>query len=352
MQTETFERFDHQAVLRWYEQNGRTLPWRAKWPALAPAYHVFLSEFMLQQTGVKTVIPYFNHFISKWPTIFALAEAELDDVLADWAGLGYYARARNMHKTAQILVSEYNGEFPHTEAELRRLPGIGPYTAGAILCFAFDQPAIVLDGNIERILIRFGGIDQPVKQVKPILQAACAEIFPPQQHADFPQALMDIASLVCQPKSANCSLCPLQTHCKASQLDRPESLPVKAARQAQPIRHGKIYMISNSSGALLMYKRPSKGLLGGMLSFPTTGWDKSEQLAPFLQPLISQVTQIGRISHVFTHFKADISVYHLQLEQLELAGRPEGFHWAAPQPSDWPKLMQKSYHLLQHQLRL
>ncbi len=341
MKSDIFTKFDNQAVLRWYDGYGRSFPWRRRWPDLAPAYHVFLSEFMLQQTGVKTVIPYFERFTAKWPDIFALAQADIDEVLADWAGLGYYARARNMHKTASVIANMHGGKFPDTEAELRKLPGIGPYTAGAILRFAFDKPAIVLDGNIERILLRFGGIEKPVSEAKPLLQDAFAVISPPDRHADFPQALMDMASLVCQPKVAHCQQCPLEQHCKAAKLDVPETLPVKLKRQAQPIRTGQVYVMGAPNGRFLMYRRPEKGLLGGMLAFPSVGWDKSQRVTDELQPMLTKAKPIGKISHIFTHFKAEITVFYHQLDEQEADHIPAAYHWQDDNPSDWPKLMQK-----------
>lgn len=341
-----FHDFDHQAVLNWYDERGRDFPWRRRWPELAPAYHVFLSEFMLQQTGVKTVIPYFLHFTQKWPDIFALAAADIDEVLADWAGLGYYARARNMHKTAKVIASEYHGEFPEDEKALRALPGIGPYTAGAILRFAFDQPAIVLDGNIERVLVRFGDIHKPVAEIKPLLREAFATISPAHRHADFPQALMDLASTVCQPKSAHCSLCPLEKGCRAAQTPHPEELPLKARPKTQPLRYGRAYLITSAAGHFVMHRRDANGLLGGMLGFPSAGWDKTSQLDEAFEPVVEQAVVIGTISHVFTHFKTEVTIYHLHLEQPDTLPLPPSYHWAEDKPSDWPKLMQKCRSVL------
>ena len=191
-----FTAFDADAVLGWYDQHARQLPWRARSPELAPAYHVFLSEVMLQQTVVATVIPYFQKFISRWPDIHALAAADEDDVLKAWAGLGYYARARNMVKAAREISTVCEGRFPQTADELIKLPGIGPYTAGAVAALAFAQPSVVLDGNIERVLIRFAGIDQPKKLVKDSLAERYLSVLPQTRRSDFPQALMDIGCLL------------------------------------------------------------------------------------------------------------------------------------------------------------
>jgi len=336
-----FSRFDSEAVLAWYDVNGRHLPWRRRWPELAPAYHVFLSELMLQQTIVATAIPYFEKFTARWPDIFALAQAELDDVLASWAGLGYYARARNMHKTARIIASEFNGRFPDTEKDLLALPGIGPYTAGAILSFAFDRPAIVIDGNIERIVARFGGITQPVGDVKPALKSAFLQILPDRRFSDFPQALMDLANDICQPRKTGCQHCPLQPSCIASQADDPAAFPPRAKKKQKPIRDGTAFIISAPDGRLVMYRRPESGLLGGMLSFPATGWDKSLRIDVALAQIIADTParNSALVTHIFTHFTAKIQVSHYMLDDMPVL--PEGFFWSEDSPDDWPKLMQK-----------
>ncbi|MGB0810812.1 MAG: A/G-specific adenine glycosylase, partial [Candidatus Puniceispirillaceae bacterium] len=208
-----FAGFDTDALLSWYDQHARHLPWRAFSPERAPAYHVFLSELMLQQTVVATVIPYFQAFLRRWPDIQALAAADEDEVLKAWAGLGYYARARNMLKAARAVCEEYNGRFPERVDQLIKLPGIGPYTAGAIAAIAFDQPAVVLDGNIERVLIRFAAIDRPKKQVKDRLAQGYSSVLPRMRLSDFPQAVMDLGATVCTPKQARCDLCPLAKGC-------------------------------------------------------------------------------------------------------------------------------------------
>ena len=333
--------FDSKAVLAWYDTKGRDLPWRRRWPAMAPAYHVFLSELMLQQTIVATAIPYFEKFTAIWPDIYALAQAELDDVLASWAGLGYYARARNMHKTARIIASEYDGIFPDTEKDLLALPGIGPYTAGAILSFAFDRPAIVIDGNIERILGRFGGITRPVAEIKPALKSAFLQILPDQRFSDFPQALMDLANDICQPRKPDCQHCPLQPNCIAAQADDPAAFPPRAAKKQKPLRTGTAYLISAPDGRFVMYRRPQAGLLGGMLSFPASGWDKSPAIDDTLAQIISDspAKQAGLVTHIFTHFTAKIEVLHYLLDDND--SLPDGFFWAEDSPDDWPKLMQK-----------
>lgn len=341
-----YKQFDADAVLSWYDRNARTLPWRRKLPDLAPAYHVFLSELMLQQTVVATVIPYFQKFISVWPDIQALARADRDDVLSAWAGLGYYARARNMHKAAEIIADQYGGLFPEEEAELLRLPGIGPYTAGAIRSFAFNRPAIVLDGNIERVLIRYGNIHLPAASIKSELREAYLRSAPSYRFADFPQALMDIGAGVCQPRTARCEICPLAEGCLGRKAGAADSLPVRPPRKQKPVRQGRAYLIRNHDGQFLMTKRPPQGLLGGMAVYPSTGWDhSSEDELGLLSYLHSASAQpLGRIRHVFTHFTAELEVISARL--VNDKDVPEGCYWAEDQPQNLPKLMQKCRDVL------
>ena len=319
---------DSQGLLSWYDSHGRQLPWRHYWPDLAPAYHVFLSELMLQQTVVATVIPYFHNFIKRWPDLEALAAAPLEDVLEAWAGIGYYARARNLHKTAQLLVSEYNGAFPDNTEALKTLPGIGPYTAGAIASFAFDKPAIVIDGNIERVLSRYFGLRTPLPALKAEIGAIFLSLIPDKRRSDFPQALMDLASLVCQPKTAACDICPLLDNCAAARWNDPTILPVKPPKMAKPVRSGQAFVLFNQKGEVAVQRRPAKGLLGGMLGFPSHGWDKSK--AHFQEQALRGVNpkaliQSASISHIFTHFKAEIEI--LRVNWPANTPLPEPLFW-------------------------
>ena len=338
-----FAAFDADAVLGWYDQHARELPWRARSPELAPAYHVFLSELMLQQTVVATVIPYFNEFIRRWPDIHALAAADEDDVLRAWAGLGYYARARNMVKAAREISTALEGRFPQTADELIKLPGVGPYTAGAIASIAFAQPAVVLDGNIERVLIRFAGIDQPKKLIKDSLAEGYQSILPETRRSDFPQALMDIGAGVCTPKQAKCDICPLAAGCAACRRSNPEDLPVKPAKPAKPVRQGEIYVISNPFNQILMTRRAPTGLLGGMMGFPSSGWDKSHHDQKLLAALADarKIRLPQRFSHIFTHFRADMEVFHIQVNTSWQP--PENYSWADINPDDWPTLFRKAW---------
>ena len=338
-----FDQFPSAALFQWYDQHARSLPWRAISPEMAPAYHVFLSELMLQQTGVTTVIPYFNHFIRTWPDIYALAAAKEDAVLAAWAGLGYYARARNMIKAAREIVSDYDGQFPQTPEGLQKLPGIGPYTAGAIAAIAFAQPAIVLDGNIERILVRYAGLKDEVRAIKPVLKQIYTHICPDRRRPDFPQALMDIGAGICQPRRVDCQHCPLQSGCVAAGLDDPVSLPVRPQKKPKPVRDGVVFIIRNDKGDYLLGKRAERGLLGGMLAFPSYGWDGSS-CPNWIEDGSFAVTYQAReqqLRHVFTHFTAAITLY---VGTAGTQAPPEGYRWQACSPDSLPSLMAKCYH--------
>lgn len=338
-----FTAFDADAVLGWYDRHARELPWRARSPELAPAYHVFLSELMLQQTVVVTAIPYFQKFIHRWPNIHALATADEDDVLRAWAGLGYYARARNMLKAAREISTAREGRFPQTADELIKLPGIGPYTAGAISAIAFAQPAVVLDSNIERVLIRFADITQPKKLVRDRLAEGYLSVLPETQRSDFPQALMDLGAGICTSRKAKCNICPLASGCAARRRPNPEDLPVKPAKKAKPVRQGEIYVITHPDNQILMTQRAPTGLLGGMMGLPSSGWDNSEQEQKLLAALadVQKIRLPQGFSHVFTHFRADIEVFHIQVSAFWQP--PENYSWSEISPDDWPTLFKKAW---------
>ena len=307
------------ALLSWYDQQARQLPWRSFWPDLSDPYDVFLSELMLQQTVVATVIPYYQKFKEIWPTIQDLAMAEEDDILREWAGLGYYARARNMRKAAQAVVNEFGGVFPDNEASLLTLPGIGPYTAAAIMSFAFDKPAIVLDGNIERVLSRYFADDTPLPGLKKHLRDRYPAILPKNRFADFPQAMMDLGARICISGIPRCAQCPLSAHCASAFDAAAEMRPVKAPKKAKPKRNGSVF-VARFQGKVAMVRRPDKGLLGGMMVFPTYGWwhkdDQSQGLAdaPFAA---SWVKQDVSLSHIFTHFELRLNLYQAELTEDE-----------------------------------
>ncbi len=331
------------SLFSWYAKEGRSLPWRSRWPHHTPAYQVFLSELMLQQTVVATVIPYFLRFNERWPHIQALACAAQNDVLSEWAGLGYYARARNLHKAAQLISSEYQGRFPEDVSELQALPGIGPYTAGAISAIAFDKPSIVIDSNVERVLMRLMGIRMQVAEVKQLLRDAYKNIIPKSQRSDFPQALMDIGALVCLPKKPRCDMCPLAPQCAGRQEGTADTIPLKPVKKIKPIRLGAAYILQNNIGDVLMLTRPQSGLLGGMLSFPSAGWDRSPLELPHIDGLDSidwQQIEIT-IRHVFTHFTAEMKVYCALAPEHFIPSGP--YFWQPPVAENWPRLMAKCF---------
>ncbi|MEK7801361.1 MAG: A/G-specific adenine glycosylase [Pseudomonadota bacterium] len=307
-------------LLEWYTHNRRILPWRAAKGRKSDPYHVWLSEIMLQQTTVPAVIPYFLHFTQKWPTISDLALANPDDVMSSWAGLGYYARARNLLKCAGVINDKYDGKFPKEEAELMLLPGIGPYTAAAIRSIAFHKPAIVVDGNIERITARLFAIKMPFPEGKKCVRENAAMLFTGIENArkesvrDLPQALMDLGSTVCTPKSPKCSLCPISQLCLGFQQGRQADYPIKTKPKQIPTRTGRVYLIQTKDGLMALEKRDETRMLGGMLSFPTTHWDIKDDTQSHKHPhhfrKLKTLHKVGAISHTFSHFHLKLEVWH------------------------------------------
>ena len=299
-------------MLAWYDRHRRVLPWRAEPGREADPYAVWLSEIMLQQTTVATVGPYFRDFLSRWPTVEDLAAADLDQVLHAWQGLGYYARARNLHACAQAVAERHGGVFPDTEEGLLSLPGIGAYTAAAIAAIAFDRPATVLDGNIERVMARLFQVEVPLPDAKPILRAHAASLTPVLRPGDYAQAVMDLGATVCTPRKPRCMLCPWARACRAHQAGDEERLPLKRAKAARPTRHGVAFWALRDDGAILIRKRPAEGLLGGLMEVPSTPWtearwrpDEAQKHAPVVaewQPLA------GSVGHTFTHFHLELSI--------------------------------------------
>ena len=308
-------------LLRWYETHTRQLPWRKKWPELAPAYDVFLSELMLQQTVVATVIPYFLKFKQIWPDIQALAACDEDDLLREWAGLGYYARARNMRKAAMAIVQDYDSQFPKTEKDLMQLPGIGPYTAAAISAFAFDQPAVVLDGNVERVMARYAGLRTALPALKSELRTIYPQLAPSSQHADFAQAIMDVGARICISSAPRCDQCPLSGSCVMAHRPEARLLPVKVKKPPKPKRTGLIF-VATKQGKSVMQKRPQTGLLGAMMGFPTAGWDtKAAKQADLSDaPFAADWRKLdGTVRHVFTHFELELTIYHSEISDQPLS---------------------------------
>ena len=299
-------------LLAWYDRNRRRLPWRALPGTRADPYRVWLSEIMLQQTTVATVGPYFARFLERWPDVEALAAAQLDDVLHGWQGLGYYARARNLHACAQAVVARHGGQFPATEAELLTLPGIGAYTAAAIAAIAFNQPAAPVDGNIERVMARLFAVTTPLPEAKPELRRLAASLVPPDRPGDFAQAAMDLGATICTPQKPKCVLCPWREDCRARIAGTAEELPARLAKRAKPLRRGVAFWAVRGDGAVLLRRRPEKGLLGGMMEVPSSEWragsfdrDAAAKAAPVNARWLALP---GVVRHSFTHFDLELLV--------------------------------------------
>ena len=309
------------ALLAWYDRHRRQLPWRSPAGVRPDPYRVWLSEIMLQQTTVVAAGPYFERFVARWPNISALAMASLDEVLQLWQGLGYYARARNLHACARAVVERHGGVFPQYRAALRALPGIGEYTAAAIAAIAFDQPAAALDGNGERVVARLYGVSEPLPAAKPRLRALAASLVPERRAGDFAQALMDLGSTICTPRRPRCVLCPWRACCVAAASGRAEALPARSEKPERPLRYGVAFWLTRQDGAVLLRRRPPHGLLGGMTEIPSTPWREEPwtmEEAASLAPAAAEWTRLpGIVRHGFTHFV-------LQLAVLAAKGLAEG----------------------------
>ena len=299
-------------LLGWYDRHRRELPWRAPPGRRADPYHVWLSEIMLQQTTVATVKPYFQKFLQAWPTVGDLARADREDVLKAWAGLGYYARARNLHKCAQTVVEHHGGVFPDTRATLLDLPGIGPYTASAVAAIAFDRREAAVDGNVERVMARLFALETPLPDVKPEIADIARSLVPAERAGDYAQAVMDLGATVCAPRKANCLICPLTGMCQGRAAGLQDVLPYKRAKAAKPTRYGIAFWIERTDGAVLLRTRPDKGLLGGMSEIPSTEW--SERGVPAdpasHAPIGARWTKLpGLVRHTFTHFHLELEIW-------------------------------------------
>ena len=324
-------------LLQWYDRHRRRLPWRPLAGARAEPYRVWLSEIMLQQTGVKTVGPYFEKFVARWPDVGAMGRASLDDVLRMWAGLGYYSRARNLHACAVAVLRDHRGVFPDTEQALRTLPGIGPYTAAAIAAIAFDRHTMPVDGNIERVVSRLYAVEDPLPQAKPLIQQLAATLLRlsragdvKSRAGDSAQALMDLGSSICTPKKPACALCPLNDDCAARMRGDQETFPRKAPKKTGELRRGAAFVITRGN-ELLVRTRPEKGLLGGMTEVPNSAWaagqdDKTSLTqAPVLNGVARWHRRAGIVTHVFTHFPLELVVYTANLAAR--ARPPQGMRW-------------------------
>ncbi len=293
-------------LLRWYDRHGRDLPWRVK-RGRQDAYRAWLAEIMLQQTTVISAIPYYEKFLARWPDVAALAAAELDEVLAGWAGLGYYRRAHNLHRCAQIVAHDFGGRFPATVAELKRLPGIGDYTAAAVAAIAFEQPANVVDGNVERVMARLYAVKTPLPQAKRRLREHAAALLPERRHGDYAQALMDLGATICTPRRPNCAACPWRDSCAAFNQNAAERYPVPPPKAVKPKRYATAYWLENDQHQVWLRRRPTTGLLAGMLEVPTSEWktapdSPAHPTATGFPSGLPWRAASRQVRHSFTHF--------------------------------------------------
>jgi A/G-specific adenine glycosylase len=303
-------------LLGWYDVHQRALPWRATHGAPPNPYHVWLSEIMLQQTTVAAVKPYYEKFIALFPTVTAMADAHQEEIMRAWAGLGYYSRARNLHACAQHVVSAFQGQFPDTYEDLKALPGIGDYTAAAILTIAFGKRAIVIDGNVERVVSRLERIDIELPKSKPLIRSFLEPITPHIRPGDFAQSMMDLGATICTPRSPSCGLCPLKRHCRSAHREDVETFPRKAPKKSRPKRYGHAFLVTRADNTILLRTRSEKGLLGGMSEVPTTPWtDRNMEASPeSLIPIKGRWQTVAEpVRHVFTHFELELTVHVAQV---------------------------------------
>lgn len=314
-------------LLAWYDLNARALAWRTRPGASGQPdpYRVWLSEVMLQQTTVPHATPYFMEFLRRWPTVTALAAAEDGDVMAAWAGLGYYARARNLLACARAVTAQHGGVFPDTEAGLLALPGVGAYTAAAVAAIAFDRPANVVDGNVERVMARLYAVEAPLPAAKPRLKGLAGRLVREDRPGDWAQALMDLGAVICRPKAPLCERCPLAQACAANAAGSAQAYPRRAKKADRPHRHGAAFLLLRGDRVALI-RRPPRGLLGGMLALPSTEW----RTDPFSRAEVERAAPIdaawrscGEIEHVFTHFSLTLQVW-----RAEIAEDVDGVLWA------------------------
>ncbi|CAN1490396.1 MutY A/G-specific DNA glycosylase [Rhabdaerophilaceae bacterium] len=329
------------ALLAWYDRHGRDLPWRVKHGEADP-YKVWLSEIMLQQTTVEAVKPYYAKFLALWPDIRSLAEAEDQAVLAAWAGLGYYARARNLLACARALMHECGGHFPKTEAELRLLPGIGAYTAAAVAAIAFGERALVIDGNVERVMTRLGAIATPLPQARRAIRDSLEGIAPVARAGDFAQAMMDLGATVCTPKKPACMFCPWQSACSANAFGTTLDFPVKAVKKARSTQFTTAFVVLDRDDRVLLRSRPASGLLAKMAEVPNTPWMSKATLSTGQDPVSAAwITLSSPVTHVFTHIALTVTV---KAGRIESCPAPADMRWVTRQDLDrepLPTLMRK-----------
>ena len=340
-------------LLAWYDRHRRTMPWRALPGERPEPYRVWLSEIMLQQTTVATVGPYFEAFIARWPTVEALAAADLDRVLHAWQGLGYYARARNLHTCAKVVAGEFDGRFPDSEDELRTLPGVGPYTAAAIAAIAFGRETVPVDGNVIRVLSRLRRLEEPMPRlIKAVGREAKALAKGPKPE-DFAQGLMDLGATVCTPRQPLCPRCPWSKNCAARATNVVDRLPRAAPKKAKPVKYGVAFWAMRSDGTVMLRRRPASGLLGGMMEIPTTAWNEvpwHDGAALREAPLTGDWRWLaGTVRHSFTHFHLE-----LRIVMARVAGnrkRVANTLWSAPDELDRHALPTLTKKVVRHAIQ-
>jgi A/G-specific adenine glycosylase len=353
---------DPAILLAWYDRHRRALPWRALPGETPDPYRVWLSEIMLQQTTVKAVAPYYARFLQRWPSVMALAASSLDDVLKAWAGLGYYARARNLHACAQAVVKRHGGQFPEEQTALASLPGVGPYTAAAIAAIAFGRRATPVDGNIERVVARLFAVEAPLRAAKVDIRRLAESLTPAERPGDFVQAMMDLGAMLCTPLRPSCALCPWNEGCTARRVGTPETFPRKAPRAEGRRRRGAAFWVERADGAVLVRTRPLRGLLAGMTEVPTSEWTHDFVFAAALEsaPALANGKAKpawrklpGKVTHVFTHFPLELVVYATAVPAGTRA--PFGMRFvrrAAFADEAWPSLMRKVIALVDDRGRM
>ena len=335
-------------LLVWYDIHARELPWRVspddrRAGTVPDPYRVWLSEIMLQQTTVAAVKDYFFRFTERWPNAIALAAAEDADVMAEWAGLGYYARARNLLKCARVVAGDFGGIFPDRYEELLKLPGIGPYTAAALSAIAFDRPEAVIDGNVERVMARLFDVATPLPAAKPEFKSHATRLTPRTRPGDYAQAVMDLGATICTPRNPACGICPWQSPCQARIAGTAPDLPRKTPKTPKPTRYGTIYIGRRADGAMLLERRPNKGLLGGMLGWPGSEWgDTAVEAPPCDGPWIELG---GQVRHTFTHFHLILTVFTADLPHETVPARGVFIDDRQYRPSELPTAMRKAHDL-------
>jgi A/G-specific adenine glycosylase len=313
-------------LLKHFKAHARALPWRQN----RTPYSIWLAEIMLQQTTVTAVTDYYHTFLQRFPTLVDLAKADLQEIFHLWQGLGYYSRARNLHACAKVLVAEHNASFPTSAAQLQKLPGIGPYTAGAIAAIAFHENTPVVDGNVERVISRVCHIQTPLPKSKPEIKSIVTQLTDPTEPGNFAEAMMDLGATICTPRTPKCDICPLKELCRAYSACDAEKYPKKAPKTAKPAKHGSAFVIRNNKNALYLVQRPATGLLASLWETPSTGWEKEDRfstLPPALQAACTkrqQTAPSGTIRHIFTHFSLTLDVYDVTVTETQ------GKNWFKP----------------------